>query len=350
MLFKTLTKQAFQELIEQILESDEVIAPRQVANNKDGHPIHQYLPIDDFAQIDLDYEKTEYSAKTYFLPYQEKLSSYRFDGDGEGWDQEVRYRLQPRVLLGLHPCDINGLVKLDKYMLKGLFPSPYYKSRRRNTIVVGVLCASTCSDGVCRAVGSNDVTHGFDLFLTDMGDRYFVTIGSDRGFTLLRNVATEDVSEDDKKHYSAARQRFHAQDQTDIQMQNLATLLDIEFESEVWQHWGSKCLSCGNCAMVCPTCYCYGVREDIAMDLGSSDKVKQLYACNFLDFAEVAGGHNFRPDQGTRLKYHYYHQHRGFLEGYEEPKCIGCNRCGRVCPVDINPVAVIRDLQDEEAS
>jgi len=348
MLFKTLHKDAFRDLVEQILESNEVIAPRRLATNKHGQPIHQYLPIEDFDEIDLDYVKTEYSAKTYFLPYKENLSTTRFEE--LGWEQEIRYRLQPRVLLGLHPCDINGLVKLDKYMLKGLFPSPYYKSRRRNTVVVGVLCATPCSDGFCRAVGANEVTHGFDLFLTDLGDRYFVSIGSDRGFTLLRNVSTHEVTEDDKRDYSAARHQFNAREQTDIQMQNLATLLDIEFESDVWRAWGSKCLSCGNCAMVCPTCYCYGVREDIAMDMKSSSKVKQLYACNFLDFAEVAGGHNFRPEQGTRLKYHYYHQHRGFLEGYEEPKCVGCNRCGRVCPVGIHPVGVIRDLQDEEAS
>ncbi len=348
MLFKTLDKPDLRSLIEQMLDAGEVVAPRQVATNKDGQPIHQYLPVDGFDDIDLEYEKTEYSAKTYFLPYQEALSSYRFDD--EGWEQEIHYRMQPRVLFGLHPCDINGLVKLDRYMQHGLFPSPYYRSRRRNTVVVGVLCARPCTDGFCRAVGANDVTHGFDLFLTDLGDRYFVSVGSDRGFNLLRNVPSRDVSEDDKRDYGAARKRFRAQEQTDVPMQNLATLLDIEFESDVWRKWGRKCLSCGNCAMVCPTCYCYGVQEDVSMDYATSTKVKQLYACNFLDFAEVAGGHNFRPDQGIRLKYHYYHQHRGFLEGHEEPKCVGCNRCGRVCPVGIHPVGVIGDLHEEEAS
>ncbi len=348
MLFQSLTKDAFRDLVERIMESNEVIAPRRVATNKDGVPIHQYLPAEDFDEIELGYEKTEYSAKTYFLPYKESLSTFRYEDDD--WSQEVKYRLQPRVLLGLHSCDINGLVKLDKFLTKGLFPSPYFKSRRKNTVVVGVSCAEPCGDGFCRAVGANEVTHGFDLFLTDLGDRYFVAIGSDRGYSLLHNVHTTDVTEADKNDYGRARKRFSGKPQTDIQMQNLTTLLDIEFESDVWKQWGGKCLSCGNCAMVCPTCYCYGVREDIAMDFSESTKVKQLYACNFLDFAEVAGGHNFRPDQGSRLKYHYYHQHRGFLEGYEEPKCVGCNRCGRVCPVGIHPVGVIRDLQDEEAS
>jgi len=348
MLFRTLPKADFQTLVERILESNEVIAPKRVAVGQNGKPIHQYLPVEAFDEIELDYEKTDYSAKTYFLPYEEALSRYEFNG--ADWEQEIRYRVQPRVLLGLHPCDINGLVKLDRYMLKGLFPSPYYQARRENTLVIGVLCATTCQDGFCRAVGASEVTHGFDLFLTDLGDRYFVTIGSDRGNQLLGNVPHSEVSEDDKRDYSTARARFNAQPQTDVQMQNLASLLDIEFESDVWRKWGAKCLSCGNCAMVCPTCYCYGVREEMSMDFGSSTKTKQLYACNFLDFAEVAGGHNFRPDQGIRLKYHYYHQHRGFLEQHEEPKCIGCNRCGRVCPVGIHPVGVIGDLQDEEAS
>ena len=83
------------------------------------------------------------------------------------------------------------------------------------------------------------------------------------------------------------------------------------------------------------------------MDFTRGAKVKQLHSCNLLDFALVAGGHNFRPDKETRLKYRYYHQHRGFMEGFGEPLCVGCNRCGRVCLAGINPAAVINDLYEE---
>jgi NAD-dependent dihydropyrimidine dehydrogenase PreA subunit len=100
--------------------------------------------------------------------------------------------------------------------------------------------------------------------------------------------------------------------------------------------------------MVCPTCYCYGVTERVSMDFSTGYKEKKLYACTLVDFAEVAGGHNFRPDRSTRLKYRYYHQHRGFVEAYDEPKCVGCNRCGRTCLPGINPVEVIQHLQDVE--
>jgi formate hydrogenlyase subunit 6/NADH:ubiquinone oxidoreductase subunit I len=83
------------------------------------------------------------------------------------------------------------------------------------------------------------------------------------------------------------------------------------------------------------------------MDCSESQKQKQLYSCNLLDFASVAGGHNFRSNRETRLKYRYYHQHRGFSETYEEPMCVGCNRCGQVCLAGINPPDIINDLQTE---
>jgi len=202
-------------------------------------------------------------------------------------------------------------------------------------------------DEFSQSMGTDIVTHGFDLFLTDLGDRYFVAIASDRGFNLLNRVEVREVTDDDTNTYKEVRRRILAGFKTKINVHNLPNLLDLEFTSEVWEKWGKKCLSCGSCAMVCPTCYCYGVNEEVSMDFSKATRVKQLHSCNLLDFAEVAGGHNFRPDQQTRLKYRYYHQHRGFVEDYDEPKCVGCNRCGRVCLAGISPAAVIKDLYEE---
>jgi sulfhydrogenase subunit beta (sulfur reductase) len=347
MLFRTLDKKNFRTLVERILESNEVIGPKVVGTDREGRPIHQLLPIEGFDEMDLDYEKAQYSAKTYFLPFRENLSTYRFTD--EDWRQELRYRIQPRAIIGLHACDINALVKLDKVFAKGFFPSPYYVSRRKNTFIIG-FDHDPCRTGFCRAVGADTVDRGFDLFMTDLGDRYFVAIGSDKGFNLLRVVETHEIDEADTRDYLAVRERIARGHQTEVQVHNLPNLLDIEFESPVWKKWGEMCLGCGSCAMVCPTCYCYGVTEQVSMAFDSSKKVKQLYSCNLYDFAQVAGGHNFRPDRQTRLKYRYYHQHRGFVETYDEPKCVGCNRCGDVCLAGINPVDVIRDLQAEEES
>ena len=345
MLFRILDKPRFQELIGTMLGSMQVVGPTQVGTNVAQKPIHQYLPIKSFADLDLGYETTDYSAKTYFLPFQEKLCTYSFGDDK--WEQNIKYRLQQRALVGLHACDINALLRLDKVLGHGTFPSPYYVSRRRNTLVIGI-DHPPCQGGFCRDLGTDTVTHGFDLFLTDLGDRYFVAIGSDRGYTTLKQVAVRDVEERDNDDYLEAKQKIARGFKSIVNAHNLPNILDIEFESDVWRKWGDKCLSCGSCAMVCPTCYCYGIVEDVSMDMSHGPKRKQLYSCNIVDFAEVAGGHNFRPNRGTRLKYRYYHQHRGFVEAHEEPMCVGCGRCGRACLAGINPPDLIADLQAEK--
>jgi formate hydrogenlyase subunit 6/NADH:ubiquinone oxidoreductase subunit I len=344
MLFRILKKDEFRRLFEIILEATEIVGPKKVAISESGDPIHHYLPVSSIDEIDLDYETTEYSAKTYFLPYQERLSSYSFEDDD--WNQKIDYRIQPRAIIGLHACDINGLNKLDKVFAREVFPSPYYISRRKNTFIVGI-DHDPCRGGFCRSLGTDSVTHGFDLFFTDLGDRYFVAIDSDRGFNVLQQVNCGEIDDRDTKDYLNVRKRIAGKFENHVNVHNLPNLLDIEFESPVWKRWGDKCLSCGSCAMVCPTCYCYGVTERVSMDFKSGEKTKQLYSCNIVDFASVAGGHNFRPDRETRLKYRYYHQHRGFVEAYDEPKCVGCNRCGRTCLSGINPVDVIHDLQAE---
>jgi ferredoxin len=346
MIFKVLNKNGFRKLVDLVLASNEVVGPKLIGRRPDGSPIHQFLPVNSFDELDLDYEKTEYSAKTYFLPFKENLSTFRFEGDT--WEQEHRYRVAPRAIIGLHACDINALVKLDKVLLKGDFSSPYYLSRRKNTFVIG-LDHDPCANGFCASVGADIVSHGFDLFLTDLGDRYFVAIDSDRGFRVASHVELNEVTEEDREEYMRVRQRIANGFKKKINIRNLPTVLDLEFESPVWKKWGARCLSCGSCSAVCPTCYCYGVHEQVAMDFKSSAKIKELYSCNLLDFAMVAGNHNFRPTRESRLKYRYYHQHRGFVETYDEPKCVGCNRCGDTCLAGINPPEVISDLEEEAA-
>ncbi len=347
MIFRTVAKENFRSLIEQLLASNQVIGPRRVGTRRNGKPSYQFLPIERFEDMELGYEKSEFSAKTYFLPFREDLSSTRFGDDD--WEQEISYRIRPRALVGLHACDINALLKIDKVMLKGPFPSPYYLSRRKNTFIVGI-DHDPCETGFCASLGSDTVTHGFDLFLTDLGEKYFVSIDTDRGFRVLNSVRVDEVTDEDRHEYQKVRRRIAAGHKVHVRVENLPTLLDIEFDSPVWKKWGSKCMSCGSCAMVCPTCYCYGVYERVSLDFEEGRKIKQLHSCNLVDFATVAGGHNFRPSSHARLKYRYYHQHRGFMEAYDVPKCVGCNRCGDTCLAGINPPDVIRDLQAEDAS
>lgn len=345
MLFRIVTKAGFQKLIETLQTSLEVVGPKKIGVDKNGKPIHQFLKIEEFEELDLTHEKCEYSAKNYFLPNRTKLSCFKMSDTD--WEQHIEYPSTMRAIIGLHACDINALLKLDKVFAKEFYPNPYYIARRQNTFVVGI-DHQPCENGFCHAINANNVTHGFDLFLTDLGDRYFVKINSDRAFMALNEVPNRELTEADRSAYLAVRESITNNYKVRMKTEDLPNLLDIEFESDVWKKWGSKCLSCGTCAQVCPTCYCYGITERVSMDHSEGAKVSYLYSCNLLDFAMVAGGHNFRPAKETRLKYRYYHQHRGFVETYGEPLCVGCNRCGKACLSGINPVDVIKDLQEED--
>ena len=344
MLFKTISKDNFKVFINGVIKENKTIAPKATDKDSHGNAVYQFQRVYAFDEIALDYTKTYASVKNFFLPFKENLSTFQFDK--KEWQQKIEYSLHPRVIVGVRACDINGLLKLDNVLMKGKFPNPHYVARRKNTFLIG-LDHEPMEDCFCRWLNTDEALHGFDIFLTDIGEKYFMQINSSNAFNLLKNVEVNDIIKKDEERYIIEKKRIAGLFKTKVDITGLPNLMDIEFESDVWKKWGDKCLSCGSCAMVCPTCYCFTVNENIDVSLKAASKERVLYSCNLVDFAEVAGGLNFRPKSETRLKYRYYHQYRGFVESYDEPKCVGCNRCGIACPAGINPVDVINDLKME---
>jgi len=345
MIFKVFDKAELAKLFEALL-ANRVVAPVRKGSDKDGNPIYSFEVVYDFDQVRFDYTSTQYPAKRFFLPYKETLCN--FDIKGDSWEKRVDFNIyQPQVLFGLHACDINALNKLDKVLLGSVYPTPYYASKRKNMFIVGIDCTPQpyC---FCRSMGTDTALHGFDLFLTDLGDQYFVEIMSATAYNYMKYIKTRDPSEEDHRRYVDVEEAKHQKFIATVDTTDLTKILDMEFQSEVWKYWGDKCLSCGTCANVCPTCYCYGVEETVDMDLRHAAKTKQLYSCNLIDFAEVAGGHNFRPESHVRLKYRYYHKHRGFVEAFEESLCVGCGRCGQACLANITVPEVIASVRHEE--
>jgi sulfhydrogenase subunit beta (sulfur reductase) len=341
MLFKTITKENFKKMTEALLEENEVIGPRSRDKDLEGNKIYRFLKINSFEELEMDYTRSYSSPKNYFLPFKEDFATYRLED--KNWEQEIRYTVHQRVIIGMRACDINALLKLDQVMLKSVYPNPYYFARRQNTLIIG-LDHEPLEDCFCRSMNTDTVFHGFDLFLTDIGDRYFVAINSDTAYIILNRFNAGDVTEEDQKRFKTVKEQIKSKFKTQVDITILPELMDLEFESEVWKKWGDKCLSCGSCAMVCPTCYCYGIEEDTNLTFTKAAKRRFLYSCNLLDFAAVAGGHNFRPEAHIRLKYRYYHQFRGFVEAFNQSLCVGCNRCGKACLAGISPKAVIDDL------
>ena len=347
MIFKVIDHDELKNFFTLIAADTPVIGPVQSGTDRNGKPLYSYEPVSDFNALRLSYTTTKLPAKRYFLPYREELAAYHIKDDD--WEKQVSYHIdRPLILFGLHPCDINALNKLDKVLLGSTYPMPYYAAKRKNTFIIGMDCTPQpfC---FCRSMGADTVLHGFDLFLTDLGGRYFVEVLSAAGYSLLQQVKTRAPEETDHQQYMQVASRKNSSFLARVDTTDLTKILDMEFQSPVWHEWGERCLGCGTCAGVCPTCYCYGVKETVGLDLKRASKTRILYSCNVIDFAEVAGGHNFRPERASRIKYRYYHKHRGFVEAFEESLCVGCGRCGEACLPGITVPDVIASVRRKES-
>ncbi|MBI5641143.1 MAG: 4Fe-4S dicluster domain-containing protein [Nitrospirae bacterium] len=346
MIFKVFAKEELRSFFDTLASSNKVVGPVGIGKDRHGDTLFAFEDVDRFGDLRLDYTTTRLPAKRFFLPFRESMASFSLEkGD---WKKDISYNIdRPHIFFGLHPCDINALNKLDKVLLGSAYPMPYYAVKRKNMFIIGIDCTPQpyC---FCRSMGSDTALHGFDMFLTDLGDRYFVEILSDSAYNLLKNIRTSDPVEGDHVHYMKVVSEKTRKFVTRVDTTDLTKILDMEFQSDVWKQWGDRCLGCGTCANVCPTCYCYNVDESVDISLQRATKDKMLYSCTVIDFAQVAGGHNFRPERHSRLKYRYYHKHRGFVEAYEESLCVGCGRCGESCLAGITVPEVIASVRGEE--
>lgn len=346
MIFRVFDKDELKKFFDYLSAGNTVVGPVETGTDLHGKPLFAFERVSDFNLLQLGYTTTKLPAKRYFLPLREDLATFQIDGND--WQKTMDYHCdRPFVFFGLHACDINALNKLDKVLMGSVYPMPYYAAKRKNMFIIGTGCTPQpfC---FCRSMGSDTALHGFDLFITDIGERYFLEVLSATAYNFLQSVKTSAPAEADHLQYMKLVAEKNRMFTARVDTTDLTKILDMEFQSPVWKVWGDKCLGCGTCANVCPTCYCYGVEESVNVDLRSAKKTKTLYSCNVVDFAEVAGGHNFRPERSSRIKYRYYHKHRGFVEAFEESLCVGCGRCGEACLAGITVPEVIASVRGEE--
>lgn len=299
-------------------------------------------PVADPGELRLDYDTTLLPPKKLFFAPEETLMRFRV-ADNQVVDDEVY--AAPRVVFGLHPCDVNGLLLMDNVFMRD-YVDPYYKARRESTLLVGVSCtpSETC---FCNAWGTDETHWGFDVFLTDLGDRYFVSAGSVKGADLLDEyVETRDITDEDTAEFQRVTRERKAAFSHHLDTSQLPLLLDAKFGSQVWDELGERCLSCGACSMVCPTCYCFDVVDRLEPDQRHGVRKRVWDSCQFREFAAVAHGENFRQSRADRVKYRYYHKQWGYLSKFERVLCVGCGRCARACLAGIDPKVVIRALED----
>ncbi|MCL2333143.1 MAG: 4Fe-4S dicluster domain-containing protein [Actinomycetia bacterium] len=341
MFFRIIEKEALGDLLAGLQETfDEVAGPQKRGSD---FVFDTLQSIDDLC---LDYGSTILPPKKYFLAPDERLLRFnRRTGDVSDTEPTVI----SRALLGVHACDINALLLLDEIFL-GNYIDPYYEAARKSTFIVGVSCMPEYGH-ICNAFGTDEVHRGFDLFLTDLEDRYFLSVLSVAGTELVEKYLTEarEITAEDLRDFQERTTRFKEAFPDPPVTDQLPLLYDAKYNDEaLWEELGGHCLACGACSMVCPVCYCFDVRDTLDASGETGLRHRTWDACLFSEFAEVAHGHNFRPTRASRVRYRFYHKFVGNFARSGKMLCVGCGRCVRACKANITPSGVIAALQRKE--
>ena len=297
-------------------------------------------------ELCLDFDCTVIPPKKYFLPPEETL--FQFTSAPAPQVTPVMEG-NPFILFGVHPYDIKAINQMDRIFTRGV-PDPHYLKRREAALIIGVDPTKVALRSFWADMGAATVSEGFDLMLTDIGESFIVEIGSDKGKSLLeqhakprpatRNEARERVSIRSRISHMCKKRGFA------FPKRDIPTLLEHSWKKFFWEEQASKCLSCGTCNLVCPTCYCFDVQDDVDLDLVHGERVRRWDGCLLHDFAKVATGENFRETRASRYRHRFYRKGLYLFRLLDDLACVGCGRCASGCLPDIaDPVNLFNKLK-----
>jgi sulfite reductase subunit B len=309
-------------------------------------------PLESADELTLDYDVTLLPPKKYFFPQRETLFTYSLTN---GFSAKNPAETKPSIIIGVHPYDIVALFHMDE-IFKETKSDPYYFEKRNSTIIIGVNIQKMTSYNFSAAMGSAIVDYGYDLMLTDLGNRYAVTVGSQKGGELLTKYGenvTEALARDVQQVGQKKREIMNmSQQKFEFSPEMIPDLLGKTYsESAFWEKHSEKCLGCGSCVLVCPTCYCFDIKDNLDLSLEKGEKVRTWDGCILEDFAKIASGENFRPTKPSRYRHRYFKKGKYLFDRFGFVSCVGCGRCASNCLPDIaNPVKLFNDIYREAQS
>jgi formate hydrogenlyase subunit 6/NADH:ubiquinone oxidoreductase subunit I len=300
--------------------------------------------ITDPAELRLDYPTTILPPKKFLLPTKEVL--FNFDNTNGG-SLEPPPLDPPTIILGVHTCDVHAIQLLDAVFDTG-YADPNYTTRRHRTLIVSIECLTPCDENsFCKSMGTLSADEGYDLHLTDLGDAYIVDVGSEAGEAILGScgkcaIATQEELRRLNQVLNEKWPKFPYR--LDFDISDLPSLLSMSMKSPLWNELGERCLACAACTNVCPTCFCFDVRDEVEFDLKTGKRVRNWDSCQLDEFATVGDGHNFRKSRALRQRHRFMRKGKYILDAHHFLGCVGCGRCARACLVDITPVGVFNEL------
>jgi NAD(P)H-flavin reductase/formate hydrogenlyase subunit 6/NADH:ubiquinone oxidoreductase subunit I len=345
---RVISKENFGSFVKSLIDDDSL----NVVGVKAKGDKYAFGPLESADQLKMDYDVTLLPPKKYFFPQRETLATYNI---GKGFSAKSPKETKTMVLIGVHPYDIVALLHMDEIFAETK-SDPYYFEKRKNSIIIGVNIQKMSKWCFASDMGCATVEYGYDLMLTDLGNRYAVNIGSQKGEELLKKYA-KDVNKAFARDIQLVGQKKHeimamAQQKLDFSPELIPELLKKNYsKSGFWEEHSEKCLACGSCVLVCPTCYCFDVKDSPDLSLEKGERVRIWDGCLLQDFAVIASGENFRPTRPNRYRHRYFKKGKYLYDRFGFISCVGCGRCSSNCLPDIaNPVNLFNEMYHESVN
>jgi ferredoxin len=307
------------------------------APKKNGEMV-DFEEVSSFEEMDKEYIQTTMSAKKFaFPPYEELI---RFKNKGNDVEVEDRIpEIEPMVIFGLRPCDARSFAALSA-VFSWDYQDVFYQTRLKNISIIGLSCNKADDYCFCTSVdGGPGDTRGSDILLTDMGaDGYFAEVISKEGGEIV-SLSPELYSDADGQEKNG----FLADVPERFSMKEMqAKLPELFKDDELWASQALRCLGCGACAFSCPACACFDIQDEKTAEGGV--RLRCWDSCALPLFTAHTSGHNPRDTQGQRWRQRVMHKFSYMPERLDALGCVGCGRCSRACPADMNLAEHLKEL------
>jgi len=288
------------------------------------------------------------SWKQYFYPPHIELWS----SEAQGFRILNNHRAPAHAyaLIGVRPCELAAIRIQDRVLLQDKYPDPIYAGRRANAFIVVVQCTHAAPTCFCGSMQTGPQAYeGFDLALTELLNsgphRFVVESGSERGSEVLAEMQAAPASEQDVAAAEAGWTQAREQARS-IDNNGLKELLYKNFDSPRWEAISARCLSCANCTMVCPTCFCTTVDDVSDLTGEHAERWRHWDSCFTLSFSYIHGG-SIRTSSKARYRQWMTHKLAAWIDQFGTSGCVGCGRCITWCPPGIDITEEIHALREE---
>jgi formate hydrogenlyase subunit 6/NADH:ubiquinone oxidoreductase subunit I len=300
-----------------------------------------FMEADSFSGITTNYIQTTQSSKEVAFPRTEMILDYTRNKEGMSVKGIDLKDIPEIVLWGVRPCDAMGIGELSA-IFNWDYKDEIYNNRLSHVTVFGFSCSKADEYCFCTSAGGNPGdTSGSDILFTQLGDGgdYLAEVLTDKGSAVISLAAGLF-----EKAGEIKKEKFLAEVPVRFNREEISKKLEKSFESEQWVEQSLKCLGCGACAYVCPTCACFDMQDEAHGKSGS--RVRCWDSCGFSLFTLHTSGHNPRDVQSQRWRQRIMHKFSYMPDRLSVYGCTGCGRCSRACPADMNILDQLISIQE----